>query len=118
MDHPIHGSGDRRQALSSRSPGLSPASVSFFFLARGREALLQRSPEIREAVRHRTDQILRWMKRGGPWRAFLVSTVSLSCHSFLSLFSVCMGIAFGIPFYISRLCTFCICLEGSVQGPG
>ncbi|XP_024526730.1 uncharacterized protein LOC112345063 [Selaginella moellendorffii] len=44
---------------------------------RTREAFTRRAPRFRLAARSASADIMRWMHRGGPWRAFLVSTLGI-----------------------------------------
>lgn len=51
------------------------SSIAFF--QRTRDSFRERSPQIKEAVRNTSSDIVRWMHKGGPWRAFLVTTVGI-----------------------------------------
>lgn len=62
-----HGGGDGVDGVVTRSP--------LTFMLRTKESLREKSPQLKDALRHTSSEIVRWMHKGGPWRAFLVSTV-------------------------------------------
>lgn len=51
------------------------SSLAFFH--RTRDSFRERSPQIKEAVRKTSSDIVQWMHEGGAWRAFLVTAVGI-----------------------------------------
>lgn len=78
-----HGDGDG-VVIGLRSP--------LTFIHRTRESLREKSPQLKDGVRHTSSEIVQWMHKGGPWRAFLVSTVGIVL--LLALVGLCTFLLF------------------------
>ncbi|KAI5084311.1 hypothetical protein GOP47_0000480 [Adiantum capillus-veneris] len=47
------------------------------FIHRTQESLWVKSAQLQKSLRHASSDLTLWMKKGSPWRAFLVSTVAI-----------------------------------------
>eukprot|EP00250_Pteridium_aquilinum_P001875 c12083_g1_i1 orf=1-378(-) len=47
------------------------------FIHRTRDTLLGKSPQLHKALHRTSSEIIQWMQKGSPWRAFLISTVGI-----------------------------------------
>ncbi|KAI5063049.1 hypothetical protein GOP47_0021596 [Adiantum capillus-veneris] len=87
------------------------SSLAFFH--RTRDSFRERSPQLKEAVRHTSAEILQWMHKGGVWRAFLVTTVGVVLLLGLAGLS-----AFMLFFLIATFNAIVIGFLGSVASVG
>lgn len=71
MESQVANGGERLQGIHQWRSG------STSFIHRTRESLWEKSAQIHKALRQASVELVVWMQKGSPWRAFLVSTVAI-----------------------------------------